>query len=154
LDRKILDECLITYEMAANRIALFDQRIEEQAAGDRYRDKVKRLSCFIGIKTYTSLSLIVETSDFQRFAKTIILPVTLAVLPVKYQVAIQFGVPGGYDYSIQTRKLLQFRHLFVHFILSSLRLGHDERQSYKEPYDHPPYTKFFIFMFNLPERIS
>jgi transposase len=70
LDREILNEYLMTYEMAANRIALFDQRIEELAAGDRYRDKVKRLSCFIGIKTYTSLSLIVETSDFQRFAKS------------------------------------------------------------------------------------
>ena len=35
----------------------------------RYHDKVKKLECFLGIKTHTALSLIVETGDFERFAK-------------------------------------------------------------------------------------
>lgn len=69
LNREILDEYLVSYHHAANRLEGFTKRIEELAARDRYRDQVKRLSCFIGMKTYTCLSLIVETSDFQRFAK-------------------------------------------------------------------------------------
>ncbi len=32
-------------------------------------DKVKKLGCFIGVKTHVALSLIVETGDFYRFAK-------------------------------------------------------------------------------------
>ena len=35
----------------------------------KYHDKVKKLECFLGIKTHTALSLIVETGDFERFAK-------------------------------------------------------------------------------------
>ena len=30
---------------------------------------MKKLTCFLGIKTHTALSLIVETGDFERFAK-------------------------------------------------------------------------------------
>ena len=30
---------------------------------------MKRLGCFLGIRTHTALSLVVETGDFERFAK-------------------------------------------------------------------------------------
>ena len=30
---------------------------------------MKKLGCFLGIRTHTALSLIVETGDFKRFAK-------------------------------------------------------------------------------------
>ncbi len=69
LHREILDEYLTTYEMTSARIQAFDQRIEELASRDRYHEPVKQLSCFIGIKTYTALSLIAETGDFTRFAR-------------------------------------------------------------------------------------
>lgn len=46
-----------------------DKRIEEIAGQEEYREKVKRLGCFLGIKSHTSLSLVVETGDFKRFAK-------------------------------------------------------------------------------------
>jgi len=69
LNREILDEYLITYDAHVTRLAVFDERINELAAGDRYRERVQQLSCFIGIKTHTSLSLLVETGDFARFAK-------------------------------------------------------------------------------------
>ena len=32
-------------------------------------EKVKKLVCFLGVKTHTALSCLVETGDFQRFAK-------------------------------------------------------------------------------------
>ncbi len=69
LHREILDEYLTTYETTTTRIQAFDQRIEELASGDRYHEPVKQLSCFIGIKTYTALSLLAETGDFTRFAR-------------------------------------------------------------------------------------
>ena len=67
--REILDEYLATYQASLDKLERFDKRIEELAAGTRYADKVKMLSCFIGIRTHTALSLIVETGDFRRFAK-------------------------------------------------------------------------------------
>lgn len=36
---------------------------------DRYSKLVSKLVCFLGVKTHTALSLIVETGDFMRFAK-------------------------------------------------------------------------------------
>ena len=45
-----------------------DKRIEELASKDEYRESVKKLCCFIGIKTHTALSVLVEVGDFQRFA--------------------------------------------------------------------------------------
>ena len=60
---------MATYEEQTAKIERFDQRIEEIAAEERYQEKVKRLGCFLGVKTHTALSLIVETGDFARFAK-------------------------------------------------------------------------------------
>lgn len=45
-----------------------DKRIEELASKDEYRESVKKLCCFIGIKTHTALSVLIEVGDFQRFA--------------------------------------------------------------------------------------
>lgn len=68
LYREVLDEYLETYKKLSNAIERFDKRIEELAARDEYRDSVKKLSCFIGVKTHTALSVLVEVGDFQRFA--------------------------------------------------------------------------------------
>ena len=64
-----LDEYLITYEYLTDKIERLDKRIEELAEGERYQDKVKKLRCLIGVKTYTALASIVEIGDFNRFAK-------------------------------------------------------------------------------------
>lgn len=69
LYREVLDEYMVSYEEQTAKIERFDQRIEELASQERYAEKVKRLGCFLGIKTHTALSLIVETGDFARFAK-------------------------------------------------------------------------------------
>ena len=66
---EVLDEYLATYQAVKDKIERFDKRIEELAADTRYAEKVKMLSCFIGIRTHTALALLVETGDFRRFAR-------------------------------------------------------------------------------------
>ena len=67
--RETLDEYMASYEEQTAKIERFDTRIEEIASQEKYQGKVKKLTCFLGIKTHTALSLIVETGDFERFAK-------------------------------------------------------------------------------------
>ena len=69
LDRETPGEYLITYEYQTNRIESFDKRIEELASETEYVEKVKKLVCFLGVKTHAALSCLVETGDFKRFAK-------------------------------------------------------------------------------------
>lgn len=69
LYRETLDEYMASYEEQEAKIERYDKRIEEIAGQTKYHDKVKKLECFLGIKTHTALSLIVETGDFGRFAK-------------------------------------------------------------------------------------
>lgn len=68
LYKEILDEYLLTYTTLNNKIDRLDQRIEELASKDEYCERVKKLTCFIGVKTHTALSVIVEVGDFKRFA--------------------------------------------------------------------------------------
>ena len=58
-----------SYEEQEAKIERYDKRIEEIASETRYQEKAKKLGCFLGIRTHTALSLIVETGDFNRFAK-------------------------------------------------------------------------------------
>ena len=44
-----------------------DKRIEELAAGEEYAENVHKLSCLLGIKTQSALSVLTETGDFNRF---------------------------------------------------------------------------------------
>ena len=81
MDRETLNEYLITYEYQTNRIESFDQRIEELAFETEYVEKVKKLVCFLGVKTHTALSCRVETGDFQRFAKENIYTAYLGLVP-------------------------------------------------------------------------
>lgn len=69
LYRETLNEYMASYEEQEAKIERYDKRIEEIAEQIKYDDKVKKLGCFLGIKTHTALSLIVETGDFERFAK-------------------------------------------------------------------------------------
>lgn len=64
-----LDEYLITLNNLIAKVERLDQRIEELAEREAYKEKVKRLTCFMGIKTHTALSLIVEVGDYNRFPK-------------------------------------------------------------------------------------
>ena len=81
LYREVLDEYMASYEEYVAKIERFDQRIEELASQEKYAENVKRLGCFLGIKTHTALSLIVETGDFTRFAKGNIYAAFLGLAP-------------------------------------------------------------------------
>lgn len=67
--QETLDEYLITYEYFTEKIKRLDERIEELSSGERYEEKVKKLGCLLGVKTHTSLSMVVEVGDFSRFEK-------------------------------------------------------------------------------------
>lgn len=67
--RETLNEYMASYEEQVAKIGRYDKRIEEIAAEARYQEKAKKLGCFLGIRTHTALSLIVETGDFKRFSK-------------------------------------------------------------------------------------
>ena len=69
LYRETLNEYMASYDEQTAKIERFDKRIEEIAEQERYLEKVKRLGGFLGIKTHTALSLVVETGDFARFVK-------------------------------------------------------------------------------------
>lgn len=51
-----------------DKLERLDKRIEELASEPEYREKVSKLSCLIGIKTQTALSVIAEVGDFKRFS--------------------------------------------------------------------------------------
>ena len=61
------NEYMITYRELTDKIERLETQIEQLADLDDYRERVKKLICFKGIKTHTALSLIVETGDFSRF---------------------------------------------------------------------------------------
>lgn len=67
LHREVLDEYLLSYDHLADKLKRLDLRIEELAAQDRYQERVKKLSCFLGVKSHTALAVIAEVSDFHRF---------------------------------------------------------------------------------------
>lgn len=69
LVRETLNEYLVTYDEQTAKIERYDKRIAELASQSEYQENVRRLECFLGIKTNTAMSLIVETGDFTRFAK-------------------------------------------------------------------------------------
>ena len=79
--RETLDEYLASYDEHTAKIERFDKRIEELSSQERYCEKVKKLGCFLGIRTHTALSLIVETGDFERFAKGNIYAAYLGLAP-------------------------------------------------------------------------
>lgn len=69
LKQETLDEYLATYEDLTAKLERYNERILELALDPEFCEKVKELGCLLGIKTHTALSLIVETGDFNRFAK-------------------------------------------------------------------------------------
>ena len=81
LIRETLNEYLATYDELTAKIERFDKRIQEFADQPQYQEKVQRLGCFLGIKTHTALSLIVETGDFSRFRKGDIYAAYLGLAP-------------------------------------------------------------------------
>ena len=72
---------MVSYDEQIAKIERFDKRIEKLVTQERYQEKVKKLICFLGIKTHTALSLIVGTEDFEQFAKGNIYAAYLELAP-------------------------------------------------------------------------
>lgn len=79
--QETLAEYMVEYFRLVERVEQLDERIEEISNQEIYVEKVNRLGCFLGIKTHTALSLIVETSDFKRFTKGNIYAAFLGLIP-------------------------------------------------------------------------
>ena len=63
-----LSEYIVTYEYLTEKIERLDHRIEELASGEKYKEKVKNMGCFLGIKTHTALSMVVEIGGHKSIA--------------------------------------------------------------------------------------
>ena len=68
LYKEILEEYLLTFDTLTDKLERFDRRIEELASCEEYREKVRRLRYFIGVKTVTALAVLTEVGDFRRFS--------------------------------------------------------------------------------------
>ena len=68
IHREIMDEYLSGYDHLTEKLDRFETRINEFADEDKYREDVRNLSCFLGIKTLGALSILTETGDFSRFS--------------------------------------------------------------------------------------
>jgi len=68
VEKETMDEYLLTYEQLKDKVERLDKRIEELAASPPYIEGAKKLSCLLGVRAHTALSVIVETGDFARFA--------------------------------------------------------------------------------------
>lgn len=66
--QEILTEYLSSYDQLSDKLERLDKRIEELASDEAYQENVRHMSCFLGIKTQTALSTIVEVGDFKRFS--------------------------------------------------------------------------------------
>jgi len=94
LIRETLNEYMATYDELTAKIDRYDKRIQEIAAQSEYQEKVKKLECFLGIKTHTALSLIVETGDFIRFRKGNVYAAYLGLAPGEHSSAESGGRLG------------------------------------------------------------
>ena len=93
LYKEILDEYLLTYQTLSDKIERLDKRIEELATQDEYKEAVKKLCCFIGVKTHTALSVLVEVGDFKRFASAQHFASYLGLVPGEFiQIRIRLTV--------------------------------------------------------------
>ena len=92
--QETLNEYLTSYDEQTAKIERFDARIEEIASQAEYAEKVKKLGCFLGIKTHTALSLIVETGDFTRFAKGNVYAAYLGLVPGEHSSAVKVNRLG------------------------------------------------------------
>lgn len=84
LYKEILDEYLLTYQTLSDKIERLDKRIEELATQDEYKEAVKKLCCFIGVKTHTHFLFWLKSV----ISSALLLPSTLLLTSVLYLVKI------------------------------------------------------------------
>jgi transposase len=68
VDQETFKEYLQEVIDQQEKVNRYDERIEEIAAQEEYREQVAKLRCFRGVETHTALSLVTEIGDFTRFS--------------------------------------------------------------------------------------
>lgn len=79
----VLDEYLLTYNALKDKIEHLDKQIEDFADLAEYEEKVRKLSCFIGVSSHVALSMIVEVGDFNRFPSADKFAAFLGLVPIE-----------------------------------------------------------------------
>ena len=87
LERETLDEYLLALEQDEERIERANRRIEELSMRTAYVEKVKKMTCFLGIKTLTAMTCVVEVGDFARFPKAKDFAAFLGLVPGQHDSA-------------------------------------------------------------------
>lgn len=77
----VLSEYMGTFTYLIDKIERIDQQVEIYAQKEEYWESVKKLCCFIGIKTLTALTIIVEVGDLNRFPTAINFASYLGLMP-------------------------------------------------------------------------
>ncbi|MFD1394190.1 IS110 family transposase [Lacticaseibacillus jixianensis] len=65
--RDVIDEELLQISELEEKIARYDQTIEQFSHNERYEEPVQALTCMKGVALTTAMTLHVEISDFKRF---------------------------------------------------------------------------------------
>ena len=84
LDRQTLDSYLARLQELESTCSQLAAEVESIAQGDRYRDSVRTLSAFKGIKTLIALSFITEIGDFRRFSSAAQFMAFLGLVPSEH----------------------------------------------------------------------
>ncbi len=135
LDKETLSEYLITYEYLTDKIERLDKRIEELASDEKYVKKVKNMSCLLGVKTHTALSMIVEVGDFERFEKAPRFAAFLGLVPSEDSSSDKVN-----RYSITKAGNSHLRRLVVEAAQSYTRgnIGHKSKALKQRQQGNPP----------------
>jgi transposase len=84
LDRQTLDSYLARLQELESTCSQLASEVEGIAEGDRYREPVRTLSAFKGIKTLIALSFITEIGDFRRFSSAAQFMAFLGLVPSEH----------------------------------------------------------------------
>jgi len=84
LDRQTLDSYLARLQELESTCSQLTAEVESIAQGERYREPVRTLSAFKGIKTLIALSFITEIGDFRRFSSAAQFMAFLGLVPSEH----------------------------------------------------------------------
>ena len=84
LDRQTLDSYLARLQELESTCSQRAAEVESIAQGERYREAVRTLSAFKGIKTLIALSFIAEIGDFRRFSPVAQFMAFLGLIPSEH----------------------------------------------------------------------
>ena len=79
--RETLQEYLVLFYSLAEKVDIYNLRIEELSHMPRYEESVKNLCCLNGIATHTAMCALVEVGDFRRFEKASHFAAYLGLVP-------------------------------------------------------------------------